>query len=154
MTSRTYFTVSFEKGKVVVHTSVSGSVGGVEFDLEGKYPDAPSTSSLARDLGCYFRGEVVDLKVPIDLSRETPFRRKVYLTVMGLERGVTATYGEVARLAGSPGGARAVGQAMAANRYPLFIPCHRVVAGSGELGGFSSGRELKRYLLRLEGLAV
>jgi methylated-DNA-[protein]-cysteine S-methyltransferase len=63
--------------------------------------------------------------------------------------GATVTYGELAAASGSPGAARAVGNVMATNPVPLFVPCHRVVATQG-LGGFSGGLDVKRELLKLE----
>ncbi|KUK83504.1 MAG: Uncharacterized protein XD97_0165, partial [Pelotomaculum thermopropionicum] len=63
------------------------------------------------------------------------------------------SYGQVARAAGSPRGARAVGGVMRLNRTPLVVPCHRVIAADGSLGGFSGGLEMKKYLLNLENAA-
>ena len=82
----------------------------------------------------------------------TPFLRRVYAVVRAIPRGRVLSYREVARAAGSPGAARAVGQAMRRNPTLLFMPCHRVVAASG-LGGFSARGRLatKRRLLALEG---
>ena len=82
----------------------------------------------------------------------TPFLRKVYAVVRAIPRGRVLTYAEVARAAGSPGAARAVGQAMRRNPTLLFMPCHRVVAAGG-LGGFSAtgGTGTKERLLALEG---
>ena len=67
--------------------------------------------------------------------------------------GTTTTYGEIARDLGMPGASRAVGQAVGANPLPILIPCHRVLAAGGKLGGYSSGLRRKRWLLAHEGLA-
>ena len=152
MTFDNYFTVGFDFGKVVLFTGAAGSIRRVTFDLDGRFEERPSFSRKARDLAAYLGGREGTPAFKVDLSGESPFRARVYRTVMRIPYGRTATYGQVAFAAGSPGGARAVGQAMAANRYPLIIPCHRVVSGRGKLGGFSSGPDLKRYLLRLEGI--
>lgn len=82
----------------------------------------------------------------------TPFLRRVYEVVRAIPRGETRTYADVAREAGSPGAARAVGQAMRRNPTLFFMPCHRVVAAGG-LGGFSARGAIatKRALLALEG---
>lgn len=86
------------------------------------------------------------------LEKMTPFGQKVLTTLMQVPYGQTVTYGELAALAGSPNAARGVGQIMARNRWPLIIPCHRVLAASG-LGGFSgAGIGMKRYLLGIEGV--
>ena len=90
---------------------------------------------------------------PIDpavFDRAAPFRREAWRVLQGIPRGTVRTYGEVARRAGRPGGARAAGGACGANPVPLFIPCHRVVAASGP-GGFSSGPAWKQRLLEAEG---
>lgn len=85
----------------------------------------------------------------LDFSGFTEFQREVYRTVSAIPRGQTMTYGQVAELSGHPGAARAVGRAMAANPYPLIMPCHRVVASNG-LGGYEYGLEMKEKILALE----
>lgn len=92
----------------------------------------------------------VPWRLPEDLS---PFRRDALETVARIPWGETLCYGEVAALAGHPGAARAVGGAMAANPLPLVIPCHRVLAAGGRLGGFTGGLDIKRALLAHERLA-
>ncbi|MFH0901206.1 MAG: methylated-DNA--[protein]-cysteine S-methyltransferase [Pseudomonadota bacterium] len=89
--------------------------------------------------------------VPLDLRGIRGFRRQVFEAARQLPLGGTVSYGELGTLAGSPRAARAVGQAMARNRFPLVIPCHRVVASNG-LGGFSGsgGLKLKKLLLAFE----
>jgi methylated-DNA-[protein]-cysteine S-methyltransferase len=107
-----------------------------------------------RLLTAYYRGEAVDLSaVALDLSGCSPFDRSVYVSLLGIGWGAVITYGGLARMAGSPGAARAVGGAMSRNPLPPFIPCHRVVAGNGEMTGFSTegGVALKRRLLEMEG---
>lgn len=90
--------------------------------------------------------------VPLMLPAMTPFRSRVLKHVRQIGYGQTESYGEVARHVGSPRAARAVGSVMARNPVPLLVPCHRVVASSGKLGGFSApqGTRLKRRLLALE----
>ena len=88
--------------------------------------------------------------VELDLSWCTPFQRRVVETMRAIPYGETATYGEVAALAGYPNAQRAVGSVCAANRFALVVPCHRVVAADG-LGSYGSlGPEYKRRLLELE----
>ncbi|MBI3323151.1 MAG: MGMT family protein [Candidatus Omnitrophica bacterium] len=83
----------------------------------------------------------------------TPFQRKVYEALLKIPRGQVRTYAEVARTIGRPRAARAVGQALKRNRWAPAIPCHRVVASDGKLGGYSGpgGLAGKRRLLRREG---
>lgn len=88
------------------------------------------------------------------LEHVPPFHRKVYKALCKVPAGQTITYAELAKRAGSPGAARAVGTAMAKNPFPVIIPCHRVVAGNGKLGGYSGrgGVATKRQLLEMEGV--
>lgn len=106
--------------------------------------------ALAEQARRYFNGEKVVFTADIDWSGYTPFQKQVLEAVLGIPYGAVLTYGEVARLVGRPGAARAVGGVMRANRTPLIVPCHRVVAGGG-LGGFVCGIAFKRYMLELEG---
>ena len=107
---------------------------------------------LARDLDCYFREEAVSFDYPLDLTAATPFQQKVWAVLRGIPHGATQGYQEVARTIGMPRAARAVGQAVGANPIPLLIPCHRVVASDGSLGGFAWGLTWKRRLLQVEGV--
>lgn len=95
-------------------------------------------------------------ELDILLEDVPPFHRRVYKALCKIPAGKTVTYAELARLAGSPGAARAVGQAMAKNPYPVKIPCHRVVASNGGLGGYSGrgGLTAKRKLLKQEGVIL
>jgi len=90
--------------------------------------------------------------IPLDLSGCTPFRRRVYEIARTIPAGTTWTYGTLAERAGRPGAARAVGQAMASNPFPLIVPCHRVTGSSGWAGGFSAhgGVGTKFRLQRIE----
>ena len=99
----------------------------------------------------YFSGEETSLRLPLDLPCPGGFTARVREVVRSIPYGGRKTYGEVARRAGSPGAARAVGAVMARNPVPLCIPCHRVVASTGE-GGFSAegGEVMKARLLELE----
>ncbi len=86
----------------------------------------------------------------LDLQGLTPFQRKVLRVTAAIPRGKTRSYGEVAARCGRPKAARAVGGALHRNPLPLFLPCHRVTASRGHLGGFSAGSAMKRRLLALE----
>ena len=100
----------------------------------------------------YFDGKRVGFRCKIDLSGFTIFERKVYRVLSRIPYGRTITYSELARRAGVPNGARAVGNVMAKNPLPIIIPCHRVVGKGGGLGGFSAigGTKMKEQLLRME----
>jgi len=86
----------------------------------------------------------------LDLSGCTSFQRKISAQLRKVPVGKTVTYGELARRAGFPGAARAVGSAMRRNRIPIVIPCHRVIPAAGGLGEYSAGRQWKRWLLQYE----
>ncbi|MFQ5881208.1 MAG: methylated-DNA--[protein]-cysteine S-methyltransferase [Candidatus Methylomirabilales bacterium] len=108
---------------------------------------------LARDLDCYFRREPVTFDYPLDLARATPFQRRVWVVLREIPYGVTQSYGDVAKAIGMPLAARAVGQAVGASPIPLLIPCHRVLASDGSLGGYAWGLTWKRRLLQIEGIS-
>ena len=84
----------------------------------------------------------------------TPFQRRVWRAISSIPWGETRSYAWLARRAGSPRAYRAAAQACGANPLPPLIPCHRVIASDGTIGGFSGGLTLKRKLLMLEGISV
>jgi O-6-methylguanine DNA methyltransferase len=88
---------------------------------------------------------------PLDVSSGTEFQQQVWSALRRIDVGHTKTYSEIASEIGVPGAARAVGSACGANPIPLLIPCHRVVASGGKLGGFSAGLDWKQRLLAIEG---
>lgn len=90
---------------------------------------------------------------PAALELCPPFQRAVLRAAARIPRGKVTTYGELAANLGRPGAARAVGNALAANPFPLIVPCHRVIRSDGTIGGFTGGEDLKRRLLELEGIA-
>jgi methylated-DNA-[protein]-cysteine S-methyltransferase len=108
---------------------------------------------ITAQLRAYFAGARTEFEVSLDLDRLTPFQRSVLTTARRIPPGTVWTYGQVARTIGKPRASRAVGQALGRNPMPIVIPCHRVVASDGSLGGYSGGGGLasKRWLLRLEG---
>jgi methylated-DNA-[protein]-cysteine S-methyltransferase len=101
----------------------------------------------------YTDGEPVEFAdVPLALDHLTPFARRVVAACRRIGWAQVSTYGELAEQCGSPGAARAVGSVMAKNCYPLIVPCHRVLAAGGALGGYSApdGLRMKRRLLAME----
>ena len=111
--------------------------------------------ALSKDIIAYFKGKKVSFRYPLRLINISDFERAVLEEVKKIPYGATASYGEIARRVGRPGGARAVGGVMGKNPIPLIIPCHRVVASKG-IGGFSAtgGINLKKRMLRLESVTV
>lgn len=116
-------------------------------------PDA-DVSRVIDGIASLLRGARVDLSdVALDMSEVPPFHRQVFEVARTIPVGRTSTYGEVATRLGDPGSARAVGDALGRNPFPIVVPCHRVLAASGKLGGFSAhgGAETKRRMLLIEG---
>ncbi|MBM7582752.1 methylated-DNA-[protein]-cysteine S-methyltransferase [Caldicoprobacter guelmensis] len=103
------------------------------------------------ELKQYFRGQRKHFGVPVDIEG-TPFQMKVWKALQSIPYGQVQSYKEIAEKIGHPKAPRAVGRACGANPVPIIIPCHRVVAASGKLGGFSGGIEIKKVLLNLEGI--
>jgi methylated-DNA-[protein]-cysteine S-methyltransferase len=106
--------------------------------------------NLKRQLQRYADGKPVRWNVPVDLSSGTSFQQKVWRVLTTIPRGETRSYGWVAQQVGKPRASRAVGAACGANPVPVIVPCHRVIAGDGSLGGFGGGLPMKRRLLALE----
>ena len=125
---------------------------------EPQTPPAPVAATVA-EAKRYFAGERIDFSsITLDLSGVDPFRRMIYDALRKVGFGETVTYGELAKRVGAnePQAAQDVGVAMARNPVPLIIPCHRVLAAGGKLGGFSApGRtETKQKMLALEGVFI
>jgi len=117
-------------------------------------PKAPKMAALQRWLEAFEQGTAGSFPGPWQLPGQTPFQRQVYEVVAEIPCGESLSYAEVAAAAGSAGAARAVGNAMARNPIPLVVPCHRVLAAGGALGGFTGGLDMKEALLAAEGQAV
>jgi methylated-DNA-[protein]-cysteine S-methyltransferase len=114
-------------------------------------------AALVRDIRAYAGGEDIDFSgVPVDLSGVDDFRLAIYDAARKLAFGQTTTYGELAKSAGHAGLPRETGQALGANPVPLVIPCHRILAAGGKIGGFSApgGSTTKEKMLALEGVQV
>jgi AraC family transcriptional regulator of adaptative response/methylated-DNA-[protein]-cysteine methyltransferase len=127
----------------------------LETDLRAEFPRASVTrddAGMRRWVEAVLASVDAGLEqpqLPLDI-RATAFRARVWAELRRIPRGETRTYGEVARAIGAPGAARAVGNACNANPVPVIVPCHRVVAGDGTLGGFRYGLDRKRELLSRE----
>lgn len=110
---------------------------------------------FSEDLNRYFLGEIVDWrKYPLDCSGYRAFTDILLREVRSIPHGTVCTYREMAERSGSPRAWRAAGQALAVNRHPVIVPCHRVVGSGGKLGGFSGPPGWKEMLLELEGVVV
>jgi methylated-DNA-[protein]-cysteine S-methyltransferase len=129
------------RGETVTH---------IRLNQSGRHPPAtPFEHHVARELEEYTLGQREAFTFAV-APVGTPFDHTVWREVARIPYGATATYGEIARRIGRPGAARAVGHANGRNPVPPVIPCHRVVAAGGKLGGYGGGLPLKRQLLALE----
>jgi methylated-DNA-[protein]-cysteine S-methyltransferase len=127
---------------------LSAAVGGA-----GPAVPPPVVQAGIDAMTAQLTGEPVECVVPLDLSGVSAFDRAVYEVARAIPYGETRTYGEVAALVGQPGAAQAVGQALGRNPLPIVVPCHRVLAAGGAIGGFSAGggAATKRAMLEAEG---
>ena len=139
-------------GKIFALFQSSKDSGEVEKRLLSRYPGAQKRGLSARIqffLKNFFEGKKTP-KLRLDLSGESPFRKRVLQRVQRIPTGEVRSYEWLAKETGSPGGARACGQALHDNPLPILIPCHRVILKSGKKGGFIWGNGVKERLLRLE----
>lgn len=117
-------------------------------------PPPPAVESALDAIRALLRGEPRSLDtIVLDLSDISPFYRRVYDAARSIRPGATLSYGDIAVRIGSPGSARAVGQALGKNPFPIVVPCHRVLGANGKTGGFSAygGTATKLRLLSIEG---
>src|SRR5579859_6022944 len=129
-----------EDGKII--SLDWGAVAGGE--------ETPLLAEAARQLEAYFDGELTQFDLPLD-PHGTAFQKKLWNALNTIPYGSTLTYGELAsRIDSAP---RAIGGACGRNPIPIIIPCHRVLAAGGKMGGYSGheGTDTKEFLLRLEG---
>ena len=110
------------------------------------------TAATRKALRDYLAGRLKTFNRRINWSRLNGFDLRALQVCADIPYGETLSYGEIAARAGSPGGARAVGQAMGKNPFPIIVPCHRVIKSDGTIGGFGGGLHLKKALLELEGI--
>lgn len=117
--------------------------------LESEEVDSPLLREAERQLASYFAGQLQVFSLPL-CTKGTPFQEKVWCALQKIPYGETCTYGELAAMIGQPTAARAVGGANHRNPLAIIIPCHRVVAAHGGLGGYGGGLDKKQWLLALE----
>lgn len=158
MIYQTFFRTPYGKGLVAATETGICSLGLPP--LEEKFTTMDCNSSAltrraAELLECYFNHTPISFaQLPLDLGERTRFQQQILRLAMRIPYGQVISYGCLAQLAGHQGAARAVGGTMAANPIPIIIPCHRVVAASGALTGYSGpgGIVMKKNLLSLEGV--
>jgi methylated-DNA-[protein]-cysteine S-methyltransferase len=142
-------------GAIIVTVDDGGSL--IEIRLDGHARngarDPRRCAAAYQQLTEYFAGERREFDLPL-APHGTPFQLKVWRALCAIPFGAVRTYGDVARAIGQPLARRAVGQANGRNPLPIVIPCHRVIAGDGTIGGYSSGLHVKHRLLAHEGVEL
>lgn len=161
MSELSFSTVDYDLGKIYIVANKRG-VSNIFFGRNGFHAfldsiddanvtEGGTAEKFARELRQYLKGKRSGFKSALDLSSGTRFQKAVWKKLLEVPYGKVVTYKELARRVGSPRAARAVGNAMGKNPLPIVVPCHRVLASNG-LGGYSCGIEIKKNLLRLEGV--
>ena len=142
-------------GAIIV--TVDGDARLTEIRLDGEQRSGPRDARRCADacmqLAEYFAGKRREFDLAL-APRGTPFQQRVWKALRAIPFGMVRTYGDVARDIGQPGAMRAVGQANGRNPLPIVVPCHRVIAGDGTIGGYSGGLNVKHRLLALEGIEL
>jgi methylated-DNA-[protein]-cysteine S-methyltransferase len=143
---------------LIAHILLSRPGLSAEDQASEFYPDSQISSckeidAIADSIKAYLEGEDVKFSLNlVDLSQCTKFQRSVLRAQHAIPRGLVSTYGLITAHVGTPGGGRAVGNALAGNPVPIIVPCHRTVLSNLSLGGFQSGAEMKKALLEKEGV--
>jgi len=159
--------VATRNGQFVARYSKKG-LAELDFPASGRAGLPPRQDTRQRvptTVRCWHRATSAALKAvlagraaktlpPLDWSGKTEFQKSVWRALRKIRRGQTKSYGEIARAIGEPKAIRAVGGACGANPIPVLVPCHRVLAANGKIGGFSGGLNRKRELLAREGVSL
>jgi O-6-methylguanine DNA methyltransferase len=137
--------------------AVDGDGRGLDIRLDGRRPagrrDAKRCRAVASQLAEYFAGKRREFD--LDLAPVgTDFQLRVWKALRAIPYGAVRNYGDIARAIGQPKAARAVGGANGCNPLPIVIPCHRVIASDGSIGGYSGGLAIKHRLLALENIEL
>jgi methylated-DNA-[protein]-cysteine S-methyltransferase len=152
--------VAWGRGGIVGVQLPEGSERATRARISKRFADAregappPAVKRAIRDMAGLLDGETADLsKISLDMDGVPDFHRRVYEAARTIPAGATLSYGELAKRVGAPGAARAVGQALGRNPFAIVVPCHRVLAAGGKLGGFSAngGTNTKVRMLEIEG---
>ncbi len=138
---------------MIFFTFTGSTVTSVTFhEPEVKKDDLPHR--IAQQIDAYFRGKRHSFDMDISFGKAGKFYQSVWAALRDAPYGETRTYKWLAAKVGTPGASRAVGQALGRNPLPIIVPCHRIIASDGSLGGFTPGVDIKKKLLQLEGCEV
>ncbi len=144
-------------GKIILYGD-KNYLYGLEFYKDGFIKDGwieddRAFQTAIKELELYFNKEIKRFNVPIK-PIGTNFQKRVWRELLKIPYGTTISYQELAKSAGNPKASRAVGNANGKNPIAIIIPCHRVISKNGTIGGFSGGVEIKKELLKLEGVEI
>lgn len=151
MAQRYHGQLATSLGPISFAVDEDGALAALRFGpLDDREPQADrGCERVAEQLAEYFSGARTQFDLDV-AAPGTAFQRRVWGALREIPYGVVVSYADIARRIGNPKAARAVGQANGANPTPIVVPCHRVIAADGTIGGFSSGLTIKRRLLDLE----
>jgi methylated-DNA-[protein]-cysteine S-methyltransferase len=135
--------------KALTHIELPGSHVPGEPAADAAVPDGVLSSTVSQ-LEEYFAGDRKEFDIPLGVDG-TPFQHEVWMALAEIPYGQTVSYAELAEMVGRPKAFRAVGQANGSNPIPIVLPCHRVLASGGHIGGYGGGIATKRTLLTIEG---
>jgi len=155
MAERYHADIETSLGPIAVAVDEAGRLVELSFgaaSADDSY-DPGRCSHVTEQLTEYFAGNRRQFELELSAAG-TPFQRSVWRALTEIPFGSVVSYADIARRIGRPGAARAVGQANGANPIPIVIPCHRVIAADGTIGGYSSGLTIKRRLLDLEQISI
>jgi methylated-DNA-[protein]-cysteine S-methyltransferase len=143
-------------GSAIIHIELPGKETQAQAQAHARAPASEGETGEVLDravaqLQEYFDGDRTDFDLPLELEG-TAFQKDVWLALADIPYGKTISYAELASMVGRPSAFRAVGQANGANPIPIVLPCHRVIASGGGIGGYGGGLDMKRRLLALEGV--
>jgi len=144
------FTAHFSDDGLAELDFPKNDLGSIQIILVRTEPFRSWLSLTTNAITAILSGCEIAERPPLDLRTGTAFQQRVWNALCAIPLGETKSYGDIAREVGSPKGTRAVGMACGANPIPLIVPCHRVVAAGGKLGGFSGGLDWKKRLLAIE----
>ncbi|MEJ5310810.1 MAG: methylated-DNA--[protein]-cysteine S-methyltransferase [Anaerolineae bacterium] len=148
-----------EAGPRIRRVFLSNAQAGAEDRMRAACENAqPGTNPLMADLveriRRFLEGELLDFELTLAALETRPaFQQRVLRAEHRIPRGWVSTYSRIAAHLGVPGGARAVGNSLAQNPFPILVPCHRAIRADGSLGGYQGGTAMKRVLLEREGQA-
>lgn len=134
--------------------AIAGNINDFKKELKGAYKldakrDDDSLKAATKEIKQYLKGIPTVFKCRLDL-KGTPFQIDVWNELLKIPFGKTLSYKDIAKRINKPNALRAVGNACGKNPIPIIIPCHRVVAANGKLGGYSNGLDIKKKLLKIE----